>query len=57
MTAPDPLGRRTINVQMSSRLREAVDEARNLTGETATGFVRAAIVERLARVKDAVEKS
>ena len=43
---------RILNVSMAAELRVAIDTSRAITGETATAFVRAAIIERIVRIAD-----
>ena len=40
----------TLNLSIPQALRAAIQEAREVTGETVVGFIRAAIVDRIAMV-------
>ena len=51
----DPNQPRTLNLSMASGLRLALDASRALTGETASDFVRAAIIERIVRIADTIK--
>ena len=46
---------RVLNVSMATELRLAIDASRAITGETATAFVRAAIIERIVRIADTIK--
>ena len=40
----------TLNLSIPQALRAAIQEAREVTGETVVGFIRAAIVDRVDKV-------
>ena len=47
----------TLNVAMPHDLRGAIETARTFTGETVTGFIKAAIIDRLTKIREVAENT